>query len=250
MAVEAFKDRKAVFHVTDDGKFDLVVAGQLTGSFRARINGCILDHVVMGARVKVIHIGRGLIIRLEEFVKFVENVKRYAEAMYDSIADKRARGKGKSPRGKPVSDEVARLVLYNTLIRLFWPDEAQDLIIHPVPKSSGPVTPEFHRARIDGGFGELYHIYRNPVCCLSFGKPMILIHFVLYVNSVDKACLRRLCEESFLRESSEEFDGSEEPVDHGLQGDPRKVSPKCELTWFCCSPDYPGSFGLSFLVSC
>lgn len=130
-------------------KDELVTQLPSTWNLEEAVAAATFEADVMGTPVKLLHIARGIPIRLEDFRVVAALVERLADTKFE-------RGSGK----KDVSIEFPSYALYRALRSSLWPDPVQDLLTNPLGHG-GTRIPDFNKLRVDIAFGEAL----NHFCC-------------------------------------------------------------------------------------
>lgn len=113
--------------------------------------------------IEVVHVGAGIVIRGDDFILIRELTRRLLEARLQHLR-RPTGGKRKTvPREElEVSVEIPLYALYSAIIKSFWPDEVQGVLMNPSGSGGGPV-PEFHSVREEAAFCKCKQILHRVV---------------------------------------------------------------------------------------
>lgn len=111
--------------------------------------------LVQGIPTEVLHVGRGIVIRAEEYRLLQELVRRLVEAKQEHRRRQELKARGgqkRKGRSEPeVSVEIPLYSLYSAVQRSFWPDAVQNVLLNPRGAGGGR-TPEFNVLRESAAF--------------------------------------------------------------------------------------------------
>lgn len=135
----------------------------------ARVGRSAFNAEIQGEREEICHVGRGIAIRILDFVLLRHLTVRLVEARYQkrfeedrkwgSKKDKRSARAAHAvhdddeefqgaPAGKGITVQQPLHILYKALVRAFWPPAVHDLITCPVERT-GFKNVEFNDARTE-----------------------------------------------------------------------------------------------------